>query len=387
MKITGVRVDIVGDGNNIDPNKGLIEPLAIITIDTDEGLKGFSESFRVPMGVARALMHGKRSLFGEVIIGEEITHPERIWQKMYDSLMHYNRRGWAIMCMGAIDIAIWDLYGKYLNQPVYKLLGGAQRCYFQTPESTPEIEVIPYCTVVSNHWDNQKMIDAQVENCLKLKDLKYRAMKLEPLMSSCEHIIELATKARKVLGPDIMMAVDVGYRFNDVATAVRVSEALKELDIYFLETPFPVDFYEPYAALASRTSIPIAMGEHAVTRAECFNMLNYGKISVIQPYMSTVGGITEAKRIVDRVRDMGGLVIPGNWSTQILGCATVHLAAYSAVTPYIEFAPAEIYDSPLRKRIQQMGFPIVEGAIQLPTTTGIGFDVSDELIEEFKMEY
>ena len=126
-------------------------------------------------------------------------------------------------------------------------------------------------------------------------------------------------KARKVLGPEIIMAVDVGYRFNDVATAVRVCEALKELDVYFFETPFPVDFYEPYAALASRTSIPIAMGEHAVSRAECFNMFTYGKISIIQPYMSTVGGITEAKRIVDRVRDIGGLVIPGNWSTQILG--------------------------------------------------------------------
>jgi len=386
MKITGIKVDFVGDGNDIDPNKGLVEPLGIITIDTDEGLKGFAESFRVPVGVARALMHGKKSLFGEIIIGEEITHPERIWQKMYDSLMHYNRRGWGIMCMGAIDIAIWDLYGKYLNQPVYKLLGGAQRGYFQTPESTPGIEVVPYCTVVSSHWDNQKMIDAQVENCVKLKDLKYRAMKLEPLMSSCERIIELATKARKVLGPDIMMAVDVGYRFNDVATAVRVCEALKELDVYFFETPFPVDFYEPYAALASRTSIPIAMGEHAVSRAECFNMFTYGKISIIQPYMSTVGGITEAKRIVDRVRDIGGLVIPGNWSTQILGCATVHMAAYSAVTPYIEFAPAEIYESPLRKRIQQMGFPVVEGAIQLPTTTGIGFEISDELIEEFKIK-
>lgn len=386
MKITGIKVDIIGDGTSIDPNKGLVEPLAIITIDTDLGLKGFAESFRVPMGVARALMHGEKSFFGEVIIGEEITHPERIWQKMYDSMMHFNRRGWGVMCMGAIDIAIWDLYGKYLDQPVYKLLGGSQRCYYQTPESTPEIEVIPYCTVVSSHWDNQKMIDAQVENCLKLKGLKYKAMKLEPLMSSCENIIRLATEGRKALGPDIMMAVDVGYRFNDVSTALRVSDALKELDIYFLETPFPVDFYEPYAELASRTSIPIAMGEHAVTRAECFNMINHGKISVIQPYMSTVGGITEAKKIVERVRDIGGLVIPGNWSTQILGCATVHLAAYSAVTPYIEFAAAEIYESPLRKRIQQMGFLVADGAFQLPTAPGIGFEVSDELIEEFKIE-
>ena len=379
-------MDIVGDGENIDPNKGLIEPLAIISIETDEGIKGISEAFRVPKGVARAVMHGQDSFFGKIIIGEEITHPEFIWQKMFDSLMHYNRRGWAVMCLGAIDIAVWDIYGKSLNQPVYHLLGGAQRCYYQTPESTPEIEVIPYCTVVSSQWDNKNMVETQVENCLRLKRLGYKAMKLEPLMSSSARIVELATKARDVLGPDIMLSVDVGYRFNDVASAVRVCKILEELNIYFLETPFPVDFYEPYAKLAKQTSIPIAMGEHAVSRADCLNMFEYGNISVVQPYMSTVGGITEAKRIVERVKDIGGTVIPGNWSTQILGCATVQLAAYSQISPYIEYVPAEIYESPLRKLIQNIGFPVIDGVIKLPKLPGIGINLPDELIQEFRLK-
>lgn len=386
MRITGLKVDIIGDGENIDPNKGLIEPLTIVRIETDHGITGFAESFRVPGGVARAVMDGKTSFFGKLLIGQEIVHPEFIWQKMYDMLMHYNRRGWVVMCMGAIDIAIWDIYGKFLKEPVYKLLGGAQRCYYQTPESSPEIEIIPYCTVVSDEWDNKNMIETQVENCLKLKCLKYRAMKLEPLMSSAARIVELAVKARESVGPDIMLAIDVGYRFNDVASATRVCKALEELDIAFLETPFPVDFYEPYAKLGRETSVPIAMGEHASTRAECLNMIDYGNVSVVQPYMSTVGGITEAKRIVEGVRDRGGLVIPGNWSTQILGCASVQLAAYSPVTPYIEYVPAEIYGSSLRKKIQDLGFPLVDGAIRLPEVPGIGIDVPDELIEEFRIE-
>jgi L-alanine-DL-glutamate epimerase-like enolase superfamily enzyme len=115
-------------------------------------------------------------------------------------------------------------------------------------------------------------------------------------------------------------------------------------------------------------------------------MVTYGDVAVVQPYMNTVGGITEAKRVVDSVKDRGATVIPGNWSTQILGCASVHLAAYSPITPYIEYTPAEIYNSPLRKQIQNIGFPVINGAIKLPQLPGIGFDVPDDLLQKFKLD-
>ena len=153
------------------------------------------------------------------------------------------------------------------------------------------------------------------------------------MMSTVGHIVELATKARETLGPDAILAVDVGYRFNDVQTCVKICKVLEDLEIYFFETPFPVDTFEPYAKLAAQTTIPLAMGEHAVSRWECLHMIDHGKVAIVQPYMNTVGGITEAKCIVERAKDRGALVIPGNWSTQILGAATVHLAAYSPITP------------------------------------------------------
>lgn len=385
MFITDIRVNIIGDREEVNPDKGGVEPLAIVRIDTDEGLVGYAESFRVPPGVARAVMKGKDSFLGKQIIGQQLTHPERLWQKMYDSMMHYNRRGWALMCLGALDIAIWDLYGKQQSQPVYELLGGAQRCYFQTPEAHPTIGVIPYCTIVSDQWDNDSMIESQVQRGLKLQQLGYRAFKVEPMMSSVENIVKLATKAREALGPEAILAVDVGYRFNDVQTCVGICKALEELDIYFFETPFPVDTFEPYAKLATQTSIPLAMGEHAVSRWECLHMIDYGKVSVVQPYMNTAGGITEVKRIVEQAKDRGALVIPGNWSTQILGAATVHMAVYSPITPLIEFAPAEVFDSPLRGELQELGHPVIDGAIQVPTKPGIGIEIPDKLIHRYEL--
>jgi L-alanine-DL-glutamate epimerase-like enolase superfamily enzyme len=179
--------------------------------------------------------------------------------------------------------------------------------------------------------------------------------------------------------------VDVGYLFNDVPTAVRVCRELEELDIYFFETPFPVDSPEPYAKLAAQTSIPLAMGEHGVTKWEFQDMIDCGGVSVVQPYMTTCGGLTEAKRIVELARARGALVCPGNWSTQILGAATVHLAAYSPISPFIEFAPAEVFDSPLRRELQAAGMPVVNGVIALPERPGIGYEIPDEIVRHFAM--
>jgi L-alanine-DL-glutamate epimerase-like enolase superfamily enzyme len=386
MKITDIKIDIIGDGVHVNPDRGGVEPLALVRIYTDQGIVGMAESFRVPPGVARAVMHGKDSFYGKVIIGETITHPEVLWQKMYDSILHYNRRGWSLMCLGALDVAIWDIYGKMHNQPVYQLLGGAQRGYFQTPESAAAIEVTPYCTIVSDQWDCEAMIETQISHGLKLQELGYRAFKVEPMMSSIENIIALATRARVALGPDAMLAVDVGYRFNDVSSALKICHALEELDVYFFETPFPVDTFDAYAKLSEKTTIPIAMGEHSVSRWECLNMIDHGKVSIVQPYMNTCGGLTEAKRIVEQAKDRGAMVIPGNWSTQILGAATVHLAAYSPITPYIEFAPAEIFDSSLRQKIQNLSHPVSNGVIQLPEKPGIGIEIPQELIDEYKLD-
>src|SRR5439155_14667303 len=114
-------------------------------------------------------------------------------------------------------------------------------------------------------------------------------------------------------------------------------------------------------------------------------MMDRGSVSVVQPYMTTCGGLTEAKRIVELARARGALVCPGNWSTQILGAASVHLAAYSPITPYIEFVPAEVFDSPLRRELQAAGLPVHNGTILFPERPGIGYDLPVEIVERFRL--
>lgn len=384
MKISRLEVFVIGDGPEIDPDKGGVEPLACIKIHTDGGLTGLSEVFRVPPGVVQATVGGPETHFGRLLLGQEITHPERIWQHLWDAFIHTNRRGWEIITLGAIDVAVWDIYGQMLNQPVWQLLGGVQRGPFQTPIGQPA-EVTPYCTLVSDVWGGEPMFRQQVARATRLAELGYRAFKVEPMMSTPADVIEIARRFRKELGDQLTLMVDVGYLFNDVPTAVRVCRELEACNVYFFETPFPVDVPETYAKLAAKTSIPLAMGEHAVTRWEFLDMMDRGHVSVMQPYMTTCGGLTEAKRIVELALPRGATVCPGNWSTQILGAASVHLAAYSPITPYIEFAPAEVFDSPLRQELQNAGFPVRNGVISIPDRPGIGYDLPDEIIRKYRM--
>lgn len=384
MKISRLEVFVIGDGPNVDPDKGGVEPLACLRVHTDAGLSGLSEAFRVPPGVARATVGGPDTHFGRLLIGQKLTHPERLWQHVWDALMHTNRRGWQVMILGALDVAIWDLYGQMLNQPVWKLLGGAERGPFQT-EVGSHVQITPYCTLVSDVWGGEPMFTQQVARAERLAAFGYRAFKVEPMMSSPRDVVELARRFRRNLGTGPTLMVDVGYLFNDVPTAVRVCRDLEELDVYFFETPFPVDSPEPYARLAAQTSIPLAMGEHGVSQWEFLDMMDRGRVSVLQPYMNTCGGLTEAKRIVEIAKSRGAIVCPGNWSTQILGAASVHLAAYSPITPFIEFAPAEVFDSPLRLELQRAGFPVLNGVIELPERAGIGYELLEDIVTRFSL--
>jgi L-alanine-DL-glutamate epimerase-like enolase superfamily enzyme len=322
--------------------------------------------------------------FGRLLIGQEITHPERLWQHMWDALMHTNRRGWEIIILGALDVAIWDIYGQMLKQPVWQLLGGIQRGPFQSTVGST-VEVTPYCTLVSDVWGGEAMFSQQVARAESLASMGYKAFKVEPMMSSPGDVVELARRCRKAIGDDLALMVDVGYLFNDVPTAVRVCRELEELNLAFFETPFPVDNPEPYAKLAAKTCIPLAMGEHGVTRWEFLDMMDRGGVTVVQPYMTTCGGLTEAKRIVELALPRGAQVFPGNWSTQILGAASVHLAAYSPITPFIEFAPAEVFESPLRRELQNAGFPVTNGTIKIPTRPGIGYEIPVDMLAAFRM--
>lgn len=362
-----------------------ISDVPFVRIYTDEGISGLSEIFSVPSGVAKAVLGGRDSFLGRHLIGEDPIPPDRIWSRLWNTVLHSNRRGWELICIGAVDVALWDIYGKALGRPVYQLLGGAERAPHQVWSAADKLfHVVPYCTVISRDWDRNSILEQQIENVVKLHEMGFRAFKIEPMRSSPETIVDLSRSAREVLGPEAILCVDVGCLWNDVGTALAVTERLQEFGIFFLETPFPPESLEAYARLAAKSRVRIAAGEHSVSRWEFLNLMDHG-VQVVQPYMTTVGGLTEAKRVLEMAVSRGVLIVPGGWSTQVLGAATVQFAVMSPITPIFEYAPAEIYASPLRKAIQECAPRVVNGAIPFPTGPGMGIELPEDLIEHFRI--
>jgi L-alanine-DL-glutamate epimerase-like enolase superfamily enzyme len=178
MEITSTEIFILGDPES---DGSRVDGLAFVRIHTDEGLSGLSEIFAVPPGVAQAVLDGPDSLFGRLLLGEDPIHPERLWTKLYNSMLHGNRRGWVIICLGAVDVALWDIYGKALGRPVWQLLGGVERSNHQIVSDQQRRQAVPYCTIISDTWDRESVLRQQVERVVELRELGYRAFKIEPM--------------------------------------------------------------------------------------------------------------------------------------------------------------------------------------------------------------
>ena len=175
-------------------------------------------------------------------------------------------------------MALWDIYGKAMGRPVYELLGGAERNDYQVHSESQRREAIPYCTIVPDSYDGERMISDQLRRIELLLELGFRAFKVEPMMSPPAAVVECARQARALIGPELMLAVDVGYGLNDVPTARWICDRLADHDVLFFETPFAVDHIDAYKALAQVSPVSIAMGEHAVTRWEFLQMMDHGGV-------------------------------------------------------------------------------------------------------------
>ncbi|MBN8861647.1 MAG: hypothetical protein J0H29_24910, partial [Sphingobacteriales bacterium] len=166
--------------------------------------------------------------------------------------------------------------------------------------------------------------------------------------------------------------------WQDAKSCLRTIRKWENLEIYFLETPLQIDNLEGYAILAKETDIRIAAGEWQNTRFEFLDLMDRGQIDVAQPDIGRVGGLTEAMRVAHLAQDRGKLIVPHCWKTGIGIAASAHLAAAIPNCPFIEFLPAELCESVLRRELVQDPLVMKEGKLLLPDKPGLGIELNFE---------
>lgn len=343
----------------------------IVRIQTDAGITGIGEVDSSPLAV-KALIEGPFSHttgagLGSLIIGEDPFETEKLWYKMYRGNIYGGRRGAGIHAMSGIDIALWDIKGKALGLPIWKLLGGGfhqrMRCYASslfghTPEKTGEI-------------------------ASRFRDQGFTAVKFgwDPMGRDAATDIALVREARRGLGNGPDLLIDAGLVW-DSKTALQRAIAFSEYDIFWLEEPLRPDDYEGYRKLAESTAVRIAAGEEESNRLSYLELMDRGRIDVVQVDLTRCGGFTEAMKIAALAWDRGLPVANHGFTTYINVAAALHWLASIPNALICEFVTEE--QTNLREVITRQKLRARDGYLDIPQEPGLGVDLDMEAIARFR---
>jgi L-alanine-DL-glutamate epimerase-like enolase superfamily enzyme len=236
--------------------------------------------------------------------------------------------------------------------------------------------------------------DSMVSWVLEARKHGFTAAKLEVtpsgpyahkgLRASNDRMTEVIAAVREAVGEDFVLMVDLQYAFPDAKTCLATIRNWEKFNLFFIETPLPADDLDGYAWLAGEQPIPIAAGEWLTTRFEFLDLMDRGKVKVVQPDIGRVGGLTEACRVCELAKERGLTVVPHLWKTGISIAAAAHMAAATPHCAFIEFLPGDLSDSPLRRELLTEELHLTDGRIPVPTRPGLGIDLNREALSRFK---
>jgi L-alanine-DL-glutamate epimerase-like enolase superfamily enzyme len=329
-----------------------------LQIFTDEGITGISPTAgEMSYDLSKVLIE---NILKSQVVGEDPLNTERIWNKMYWASLMWGRKGATLSAISAIDIAIWDLKGKILNQPVHKILGGHR-------DSVPSYG--SGVDLAYTHKELVKEVTGFVAAGFKM--VKIRAGTRDPFED-----LERVKLVREAVGPKVDIAIDVNNAWS-LNTAIRMAKKLEEYDIYWLEEPILADEIDNLAKLARETSIPIAAGENHYTKWEFKDLMERGAIKIVQADIGKCGGVTEFIKIA-AIADAYGLpVCPHH--TEFIDASLLAAIPNGLFHEYLKdfFEPmAQVFVNHIEPR---------NGEISPLNKPGFGVEINMEAIERLKV--
>jgi D-galactarolactone cycloisomerase len=344
--------------------------VCIVKLTTDSGHVGWGEGY----GPASVVQAGVR-WFTPLVLGQNPLHSAAIWQTLYRRSLDYARRGVLLAALSAIDIALWDLKGKLLGQPVSVLLGGPRRNQVQV-----------YATgMYFRHGVD--LPSALAEEARGYVDQGFRAVKMKVGLGIAEDVANVRA-VRAAIGPDVALMIDANHAFAR-SEAAALAHAVEDQQIGWFEEPISPEDYEGYRELRLRTTIPIAGGECEYLCHGFRHLAVNQCVDIAQPDIGATGGLTEVQRIASLMQTFGANVTPHCWGTGIAFAASLHFAATLDAVPGRLRTPEPLLemdrsDNPLRERLTLPQFVVEDGAVTVPTTPGLGIEVDVEQLAAFQ---
>lgn len=338
----------------------------LVKITTDEGLTGYGEGLTpVAPRAAAALI---RDVFTPFLIEKDPLDTEPIWETLYSTNASRGyTRGYQLIAISAVDIALWDLKGKILGHPVYKLLGGASR------------DRIPvYATGLMLNGAKKEMIELARE----YYDKGFRAMKLKIGVDE-ERDLKIVRGLRETFGPDLKIMVDANGAY-DPAMAIKIGRKLDTLDVFWFEEPVTPEDIDGIAHVRESLDMYVASGECEYTKYGFRELFLRKAIDVCQPDISRAGGITECKKIASLAQTFHVLFAPHAWGGAVCITATGHLAMTLPNFLLMEF---DRVPNPLRDELLVQPLIFRDGFFYVSDKPGLGIELDEEALKRFAMTF
>jgi len=330
----------------------------IVKVSTEDGMVGWGEAHhgRCPGAVAHLVNTTLRLL----VVGQDANDIIGVWKKVYDKqLASHGMGAGACLALSGIDMALWDIRGKALGLPLYKLLGGRSK------------PVPAYAGGVSLGYQDPSALVAEARPQI---ESGYKAVKLR-IGDTVPNDIERIAAVRKAFGDELVILTDANTGY-DVADVRAVMPALDELDVGWLEEPFPAHDYLSYREAARLGRTPLAAGENHYTRFEFNRVIEDGAITILQPDLSKTGGFTEALRIAALASSWKLPIHPHSSMTGLNMAASIHFLAAIENGGYFE---ADISRNNLfRDQLVSTPYQVDKEGCVLPLEgAGIGVDLDE----------
>lgn len=351
-------------------------PWVFVRVETADGFVGWGEGTNFP-GV-RPIETAVKTL-ASVVIGQSAWNIEAIWHRMY-RFMYYNGMGGIVLAaISGIDTALYDIVGKKLGVPIYKMLGGQVHEKLRT-YANGWIENIPR-TPEAFAAKTKELVARGYTGC-KFDPFSATPFNREVTQADLRFAVAQVKAIREAGGPDYDIAIDVHGRWNTKST-IEIIRALEPYRLFFYEEAVPPENIAAMVEVQRSVQTPLATGERIFGRHGFRELLEKQAVRVIQPDVARTGGITETKKIAAMADTYYIPVAPHNPNGPICTLASMHVCFTIPNFLILEFFER---DEPVFQEIVIGGLKRDVGGVYPTTAPGMGINITDEFLRKYKFD-
>lgn len=336
----------------------------MVKVTSGGGLVGVAYAY-AGMHTARSLATYIDDVLAPRIVGLPENAPTRPWADMFQETILVGRRGFAMRAISAIDLALWDLFGKATGQPVSALLGGVR-------------DVVP-AYASGGYYRPGDPLDNITREITRYLDLGFRDVKIKVGGVAPEIDVARVERVRALIGPSGRVALDANNAWSSPYEAIRFARMVEPFDPWWLEEPLPPDDIAGHAEVARSLDMPVATGEIHSSRWDFRDLIQGRAADILQPDAAVIGGVSEWMKVAHAAATFGYPVAP-HWNHDV----HVHLAAAVANCLTVEWFDLEQDIVNLDRLLAEPMRP-ENGTLSVPDRPGLGIVVDWDAVEKFRL--